>query len=79
MGNTMSEQTLVTYEYLEAKDKEIERLTARNERLETANLRCASLDLLERIAELEAELQRVRMNSVRPAHRRANSEGENNE
>ena len=35
---------------------ECKRLTARNERLETANLRCASLDLLERIAKLEGDL-----------------------
>ena len=69
-------------------DAEVERLTARliaesGEVEDLVNRLQESEDdngrLMKRIAKLEAELERVRMNSVRPAHRRANSEGENNE
>ena len=59
----MSDQTLVTYEYLEAKDKEIERLTARliaesGEVEDLVNRLQESEDdngrLMKRIAKLEA-------------------------
>lgn len=51
----MSDQTLVTYEFIEAKDKEIERLTAHIEVLDRNEKRQR-----ERIAKLEAELTKVR-------------------